>query len=340
MRHMSGPKDFPLGRRQMLKDCERLLPYVLTAFISQDRQKVYPPILAGLPKGASIQQAAAAWSAWEKQELERAPLYWVSEPMRDLAVRAGASLPSFTYSALEIPPTARGLMFFEGAPILTYDEEVLPSHRVPGKPDVIPTNITAVAWRPVTRPGTDQLGTYFSVWSDGDAASALMDDRREPGLAEAYADWREREGSPLAYDNEFIVWDGMDTDELPALRGSDTTAQTMETVLAAWLLMQERFVGCAPVEYAPKQSKRLDRKGLTKQERAVTLVHIRRTEAVPTQRGGEAQERETAWLVSGHWRNQWYPSTQTHRPRWIAPYRKGNPAAPLEIRETVKVWDR
>ncbi len=29
------------------------------------------------------------------------------------------------------------------------------------------------------------------------------------------------------------------------------------------------------------------------------------------------------WMVSGHWRNQWYPSLQDHRQKWISPYIKG-----------------
>ncbi len=29
------------------------------------------------------------------------------------------------------------------------------------------------------------------------------------------------------------------------------------------------------------------------------------------------------WIVSGHWRQQWYPAVQAHQPIWIAPYVKG-----------------
>ncbi len=36
------------------------------------------------------------------------------------------------------------------------------------------------------------------------------------------------------------------------------------------------------------------------------------------------------WLVSGHWRDQWLPSSGSHRMTWIAPYVKGPPDLPLK----------
>lgn len=41
------------------------------------------------------------------------------------------------------------------------------------------------------------------------------------------------------------------------------------------------------------------------------------------------------WLVSGHWRNQWYPSEGVHRPIWIDAFVKGPSDAPLLVRPTV-----
>lgn len=37
------------------------------------------------------------------------------------------------------------------------------------------------------------------------------------------------------------------------------------------------------------------------------------------------------WVVEGHWRNQFYPSTKTHRQIWIAPYVKGPEDADLVL---------
>ncbi len=36
------------------------------------------------------------------------------------------------------------------------------------------------------------------------------------------------------------------------------------------------------------------------------------------------------WMVSGHWRQQWYPSAQSHGLIWVPPYLKGPPELPLK----------
>lgn len=57
-------------------------------------------------------------------------------------------------------------------------------------------------------------------------------------------------------------------------------------------------------------------------------------------RARERQPRETAehhpvdwhcrWVVSGHWRNHYHPSTDTHVPTWILPHLKGPADKPLK----------
>lgn len=53
---------------------------------------------------------------------------------------------------------------------------------------------------------------------------------------------------------------------------------------------------------------------------------------------GEPVEWSCQWWVSGHWRRQWYPSSQKHKPVWIAPYIKGPPDRPLK--ETIRLMVR
>lgn len=45
------------------------------------------------------------------------------------------------------------------------------------------------------------------------------------------------------------------------------------------------------------------------------------------------------WVVSGHWRKQWYPLAEVHRPKWIAPYIKGPDDLPLVVKEKRYVFD-
>lgn len=51
-------------------------------------------------------------------------------------------------------------------------------------------------------------------------------------------------------------------------------------------------------------------------------------EAVAAERG-ERPAWKSRWLVRGHYRAQWYPSTRSHRVIWIAPYIKGPEGLPI-----------
>lgn len=48
--------------------------------------------------------------------------------------------------------------------------------------------------------------------------------------------------------------------------------------------------------------------------------------------GAAAREWRARWWVSGHLRNQWYPSTHEHKLIWVAPYVKGPDDKPLARR--------
>ncbi|HEY3033556.1 MAG TPA: hypothetical protein VGJ54_02705 [Streptosporangiaceae bacterium] len=46
--------------------------------------------------------------------------------------------------------------------------------------------------------------------------------------------------------------------------------------------------------------------------------------------GNEAPAWQYQWIVSGHWRRQYYPASDAHKPRYIAPYVKGPADRPLK----------
>lgn len=65
---------------------------------------------------------------------------------------------------------------------------------------------------------------------------------------------------------------------------------------------------------------------------SLNVVTLRSTvrEAVAVERG-EGPVWKQRWLVRGHLRAQWYPSLQSHRVVWIAPYLKGPEDAPVKV---------
>ena len=44
----------------------------------------------------------------------------------------------------------------------------------------------------------------------------------------------------------------------------------------------------------------------------------------------ERIERDSHWMVTGHWRRQWYPSVEKHAPLWIDGYIKGDTTKPFK----------
>lgn len=61
----------------------------------------------------------------------------------------------------------------------------------------------------------------------------------------------------------------------------------------------------------------------------IRYIALRRVE----RRTGEGDHRDVEWtcqwIVTGHWRNQWYPSKHYYRPKYIASYLKGPEDKPL-----------
>jgi hypothetical protein len=71
----------------------------------------------------------------------------------------------------------------------------------------------------------------------------------------------------------------------------------------------------------------------------VILLRRAQVEHPPRQSDSEdTPEWSCQWWVSGHWRNQWCPSTESHKPVWIAPYIKGPKDKPLK--ESVRLMVR
>lgn len=68
----------------------------------------------------------------------------------------------------------------------------------------------------------------------------------------------------------------------------------------------------------------------------VQFIDLRRVETT-TSKNQDVEETYNRdyhwrWLVSGHIRNQWYPTTQSHKLIWIQPYIKGPEDRPLKPR--------
>lgn len=67
--------------------------------------------------------------------------------------------------------------------------------------------------------------------------------------------------------------------------------------------------------------------------RVVRLRHSQRS----TGTAGGGREYSCRWRVAGHWRQQWYPSVEDHRPIWIMDHIKGPEDKPFRGGDRVKI---
>jgi hypothetical protein len=66
---------------------------------------------------------------------------------------------------------------------------------------------------------------------------------------------------------------------------------------------------------------------------AVKVIELRRRDYTSSERADDASHASAwqwQWVVSGHWRQQHYPKSNVHKPRYIAPYVKGPSDKPLK----------
>ncbi|MGW9031962.1 hypothetical protein ACWGQ5_49825 [Streptomyces sp. NPDC055722] len=102
-------------------------------------------------------------------------------------------------------------------------------------------------------------------------------------------------------------------------------------LVTSWLLMGQTLVREEEVRAPKAAAKRISRldPNLLTAVRYVTLrhrsLHAERTGRVDGA-GGAYHHR---WIVTGHWRKQWYPSRQDHRAIWISDHLKGPDGAPI-----------
>lgn len=90
--------------------------------------------------------------------------------------------------------------------------------------------------------------------------------------------------------------------------------------------------------------RRAERMGRDAEYGDIRVVRLRKTE---TDRGEKdpgfeepSIEWTHRWVVSGHWRNQWYPSTQSHSLIWIDPHVKGPEDKPIIYKDQVYLVER
>lgn len=133
-----------------------------------------------------------------------------------------------------------------------------------------------------------------------------------------------------------MSYDGNEVDE----DGVPTGAMWWWKILQVTLRLMQQQIAVRHKERPDRPLRREAKRLGFQAEREVVVVRLRREKGEHHEPQGEANYSHR-FIVSGHWRNQWYPASQIHRQIWISPYVKGPEDAPLVVRpRRAYTWTR
>lgn len=295
---------------------------VMTRMIRSNMVKVRP--------GRAAEVDGPYLAREEFHRLDRADLYHVTPDMTRLAMAAAETLPNFLLEAEDLPSDF-GLVYF-AEPV----GAVPPDEDDPPEAQDFPLPIVAVAW--------GVMSTFPADWPNGGVwLTFYVDMTRVP----AFQDRRERmrqqgkaHGMPRLSYNDEAAWPLGLPDVRPMGEMADRSllARVGPILKATWLLMQQPLAAQTVVEPDRQARRRAERAG--KQATAVRVISLRHAQSAAEPAGDGHREYHHRWVVRGHWRQQWMPSREVHRPIWINPHVKGPEDAPLLTGQKVYAWRR
>lgn len=114
-----------------------------------------------------------------------------------------------------------------------------------------------------------------------------------------------------------------------------SSAEILEVLISFTHMLRQGSSLVETSQIAPRSSSARGR-----QATVTYLTHRAR----PSRPRGDDQEPtrvySSRWVVRGHWRRQWYPSENRHRPIWISTYIAGPEGAPILTRDKVTIVRR
>lgn len=161
---------------------------------------------------------------------------------------------------------------------------------------------------------------------DGDGVNPGPDDRVVEWLAWSVKG-QSLQVSMKAHDSKSAIGEGWDLAFGDFCeQGADIFIQVLNKVAMETIVSRRR-----------QQASRYARKRAAKKNVPVTDVTVLTLKRLKRKETESEEERAWShrWIVRGHWRNHFYPSTQTHRLKFISSYIKGPEDKPLVMKKRV-----
>jgi hypothetical protein len=191
----------------------------------------------------------------------------------------------------------------------------------------------AIAWAGIllSTPGAgERPGIVFALYAHRDDEDDFSDELRE---MHEQADELGLDRSRLlaATELQLVHWSAVPFGEGMPDNLAGTEQDWFRWVQALWRLMGQTLATTERTRLPRAWARRAQRED---RDPYVTVIRLRR----PRHKTDDDHEPASVdwahrWIVGGHWRNQFYASTDTHRQIWISPYVKGPDDKPLRIRK-------
>lgn len=298
--------------------------------------------------------------------LSTAPTFYMTDEMFDLNSLAAEQIPSIVFQEADLPTQSGFLLLPEPLVVVDVNEKLLSAR--------------ALAWWkselrvPVRTNDGPEVATVpclmFALFSNKNdwAVDETMQDIRENHPREwllwptwqmchwtfiffnkAFASLEGRPGIQIQVDvsketmseQGFIGDDQAEVDFNTEHEGT-TTGSFYAFLRTFFLLVKQKVAVIHPQHPDRAGMRRWTAAGLPPELGTMQIVTLRKERPTTDtdESEDEAQEWSHRWIVSGHWRNQWYPSLRTHVPVWINSYIKGPDDRPLIVKNKVFLWKR
>lgn len=186
-----------------------------------------------------------------------------------------------------------------------------------------------------TPEGQGLAAILWNVDEDGVLlASFVFDEKHGPMLSGRWtwphdATWAE--AMQTLEKQELLMWTRTD---LPQAKAKEAFGTIGRIFLGGCAWLQQRVVSVGGGHVERHRRKQLAREQSVDVQREVKVIQLRRTERAGSpsaERVGDAPEWSCRWVVSGHWRNQFYAKTSDHKLIYIMPFVKGPEGKPMKV---------
>lgn len=260
-----------------------------------------------------------------------AETYFLASGLGSVIEQAGRGLPDAARMSAEMIPSRVGWLWLE-------DSRQVPGLTVVHERTCMSTKLRAISWTVAHQEPDGRVFTTLNGEPDGDSVPhgvTVMTyfDCREFHKPEFVSidSWPFGEhlaGARPAQEAYEAITEG-DRDALMS-SGRAIAPFARRLFMALCAFIQQRILVSPHRQIERHARRRLERVGVA-HEPVVRVIELRRAQTRSEQRGeSEPVEWSHQWIVSGHWRQQWYPSLNAHQPRWVMPYVKGPENKPLK----------